>query len=98
MVSIQNPDPALNLLFVWPQDPTMTVEEKIPHMVTWWKEANVQLQTSGLKREMFRDMVKISNLELRDGTNDMFVSLSRAQVPVLLLSAGVGDLVCFSYV
>ena len=71
----------------------MTVDEKVPHMITWWKEANKQLQKSGLKKHMFRDMVKISNLELRDGTNDMFVSLSRAEVPILLLSAGVGDLV-----
>ena len=31
--------------------------------------------------------------ELRDKTNDFFVKLSEAKVPVLLLSAGVGELV-----
>jgi hypothetical protein len=31
--------------------------------------------------------------EFRDKTNDLFVSLAEANVPVLLLSAGVGDLV-----
>lgn len=62
-------------------------------MVTWWTEANKQLQQSGLKKEWFPVMVKESNLELRDKTNDFFVKLSEAKVPVLLLSAGVGELV-----
>ena len=71
----------------------MPVEEKVPHMLMWYHEANKQLQNSGLRKEMFAGMVQESNLEFRDGTNDMFVSLANANVPVLLLSAGLGDLV-----
>ena len=74
----------------------MKVEEKIPHMVTWWQEANKQLQKSGLRKEMFSEMVRESNLEFRDGTDHMFTQLAENQVPVLILSAGVGDLVTTS--
>lgn len=74
-------------------DPHMPVEEKVPHMLMWYHEANKQLQNSGLRKEMFAGMVQESNLEFRDGTNEMFVSLANANVPVLLLSAGLGDLI-----
>jgi hypothetical protein len=67
--------------------------EKYENIGSRWQEANKQLQRSGLKKSMFRDMVEESNLEFRDGTDDFFVELAKSDVPVLLLSAGVGDLV-----
>ena len=74
-------------------DPKMSIEEKIPHMVAWYTEANKALQKSGVHKKDFSDMVKASNVEFRDGSNDMLNFLLKAEIPVLVLSAGLGDLI-----
>ena len=76
------------------QDATMTAEEKTPYMVEWYTQANILLSECGaVKRQMFYDMVKSSNVELRQGTEQMMNHLLKSDVPILVLSAGLGDLV-----
>jgi len=74
-------------------DPVLTTEEKIPHMVKWYEEANKALQRSGVNKDWFSKMVMESNCELRDDTNLLFNLLTSNNVPILVLSAGCGDLV-----
>ena len=74
-------------------DSKMSVEEKIPHMVAWYTEANKALQKSGVHKKDFTDMVKASNVDFRDGSHDMLTYLHDAGIPVLVLSAGLGDLI-----
>merc|ERR1712142_202311 len=75
-------------------DAHMSIEEKTPHMVAWYKEANRMLSGVGtVNKKDFSDMVKDSNVELREGTKEFMSHLSKAQVPVLVLSAGLGDMV-----
>jgi len=74
-------------------DPHLTTEEKIPHMVTWYEEANKALQKSGVNKDWFKKMVSESNCELRDNTNILFNHLTTNNVPILVLSAGCGDIV-----
>ena len=76
------------------QDASMTVEEKTPYMVEWYTKANLLLSECGaVKRHMFQGMIKSSNVELREGTEQMMNHLLKNTVPVLVLSAGLGDLV-----
>jgi len=42
---------------------------------------------------MFQDMIGASNVELREGTEKMMNHLLKNNIPVLVLSAGLGDLV-----
>ena len=76
------------------QDASMTAEEKTPYMVEWYTKANLLLSECGaVKRDMFQGMIKASNVELREGTEKMMNELLKNNVPVLVLSAGLGDLV-----
>ena len=54
------------------------------------------MDASGRSPGPVGEMVRESNLEFRDGTDHMFTQLAENQVPVLILSAGVGDLVTTS--
>ncbi len=78
------------------RDPSLTVEEKAPHMEAWYKEANALLREAGANRSMFPRMVEASlgagAVELRQGAAELLKRLSEASVPVLVLSAGLGDL------
>ena len=46
-----------------------------------------------LFQDWFERMVKASNCELRDDTDKLFDNLKKHEVPILVLSAGCGDLV-----
>ena len=74
-------------------DVSISQEEKIPIMIEWYKEANRCLAESGVKLPWLPLMVDQSNVELRDQTEDMLRSLHLNDIPVLVLSAGVGDLI-----
>ena len=74
------------------QDPDLSIEDKIPIMVEWYTAANKLLKTNGIKREMFGKFVKTSNVEFRDNTKVMLDGLNQADVPVLVMSAGLGDI------
>lgn len=75
-------------------DAHMSIEEKTPHIVEWYNEANRMLADVGtVNRAHFADMVKDSNVELREGTQDLMTHLKGRGVPVLVLSAGLGDMV-----
>jgi len=73
-------------------DPELTIEEKIPHMEAWYKQANQLLQEVGIQKDLFGQFVKTSNVEFRDHTKHMLDHLNSAKVPVLVMSAGLGDI------
>ena len=70
----------------------LTVEEKIPYMVEWYTQANQLLTQIDLEKNMFGKFVKTSNVEFRDHTKKMLDNLHNVNVPVLVLSAGLGDI------
>ena len=72
-------------------DPQLTVEEKIPHMIEWWRTVQSYLLNSTLNRSMFREIVHQSDLELRDGVRTFVLELFRNEVPLLIFSAGLGS-------
>jgi len=74
-------------------DVTISLEKKIPLMIEWYKEANKLLAESKVKSSWFPSMVKESNCELRDGTNTLLNKLHEVNIPVLVLSAGLGNLI-----
>eukprot|EP00092_Neocalanus_flemingeri_P061227 GFUD01073571.1.p1 GENE.GFUD01073571.1~~GFUD01073571.1.p1 ORF type:complete len:304 (-),score=89.29 GFUD01073571.1:26-937(-) len=74
-------------------DMSISLEKKIPIMIEWYKKANGLLSESGVNRSWFPRMVAESNCELRDDTHLLLNRLNHARVPVLVLSAGLGDLI-----
>ncbi|KAL1116314.1 hypothetical protein AAG570_005809 [Ranatra chinensis] len=74
-------------------NPNMTTEEKLPHMKEWWNlNEKLFIDVKYEEHEMESAVVN-SNVHLRVGTEDAFRKLSASGVPVLVFSAGVGDVV-----
>lgn len=74
-------------------NPHMTTEEKIPLMIEWWTKAHDLLQECGLQKGDIRTMVQKSSAMLRDGCSWLFDELNRFEIPVLIFSAGIGDVI-----
>jgi len=74
-------------------DLTISKEEKVPLMIEWYREANKCLAESGVKKSWLSKMVSESNCELRDDTDKLLGMMQKADIPVLVMSAGVGDLI-----
>ena len=74
-------------------DVEMSVEEKIPHMIEWYHQAQSLLLSSNLNRPMIRELVNQSKMELRKGVQEFITELLRSQTPILIFSAGLGDVI-----
>ncbi|KAI8968450.1 pyrimidine 5'-nucleotidase-domain-containing protein [Mycotypha africana] len=74
-------------------DQTMTFEEKVPYMMTWWKEAHASIVQQKLKKQDLQEMVKQVSMELRSGLDRVLAHCRHHSVPFLVFSAGIGDLI-----
>eukprot|EP01061_Rhynchopus_euleeides_P021916 TRINITY_DN35771_c0_g1_i1.p1 TRINITY_DN35771_c0_g1~~TRINITY_DN35771_c0_g1_i1.p1 ORF type:complete len:304 (+),score=132.54 TRINITY_DN35771_c0_g1_i1:53-913(+) len=74
-------------------DPNLPRDEKIQAMLDWVTEANLLLRDSGLKRDMLPVMVQGGKLRLRDLTHEVFDVIAAHDIPLLIFSGGVGNVV-----
>lgn len=72
-------------------DPNLTKEEKTPHMVTWWSTAHEKMIEASLTRAQVEAAVKSSEIILRENEAAFFDKLKN--LPILLFSAGIADIV-----
>ncbi|CAL8101091.1 unnamed protein product [Orchesella dallaii] len=73
-------------------DHKMTVEEKIPHMITWYKGSHNLLIEAQVTKQKIQEMVLTSRALLRDSAVNVLSYLNDHHVPVLIFSAGVGNI------
>jgi len=72
---------------------SMNNEDKIPYMVKWW-DASINLGTkSTINRSQIPEMVKESSVVLRDGVGEFFRVITEHDIPLLVVSAGLGDFI-----
>ncbi|GMS90910.1 hypothetical protein PENTCL1PPCAC_13085, partial [Pristionchus entomophagus] len=74
-------------------DGHMTIEEKIPHMEEWWTQSHEAIVASGVERRVLEQLVLHSNIRLRDNAALLLSHLEKARVPIVMFSAGVGDVI-----
>jgi len=74
-------------------DTKITIAEKIPHMVVWYNLANQLLVDEKINISLFDEMIKRSNIQLREYTTEFFQSTEISDVPVLIFSAGIKELI-----
>ena len=74
-------------------DGRMTREEKLPHMIEWWRKSFTLAANSGIHRDNIGDIVRQSTIRLRDDCKWFFYTLERCDVPLLVFSAGLGDII-----
>ncbi|XP_074835228.1 7-methylguanosine phosphate-specific 5'-nucleotidase isoform X2 [Carettochelys insculpta] len=73
-------------------DPNRTVEEKRPLMIEWWTRAhNLLLQQKILKSDI-AEIVRESEVMLRDRATMFFDKLYHHHIPLFIFSAGLGDI------
>lgn len=77
----------------WPieQSPTMTIEEKTPHMLEWYKTANALFISAGFTRNQVREACLVANCALRPEFPELVALAESNDIPVLIFSAGVKD-------
>ncbi|EYC17874.1 hypothetical protein Y032_0029g1926 [Ancylostoma ceylanicum] len=74
-------------------DPHLTKEEKMPYMVEWWTKAHENYITHGIHRDDIERIVEEVSIRLRDGAGAMLKHLEAASIPMLLFSAGIGNVI-----
>ncbi|GMT30697.1 hypothetical protein PFISCL1PPCAC_21994, partial [Pristionchus fissidentatus] len=72
---------------------SMTVEQKIPHMEAWWGESNDLIVAKGINRTLLEELVQRSNVRMRDNAPALLKKLEDAHVPLIMFSAGIGDII-----
>lgn len=77
-------------------DPHMSEEEKIPHMIQWYEEGHEQILQCGFTRDDFSKMIKQTPVYYRDGTKELVDLMEKHSVPMLVFSAGLGDIIDMS--
>ncbi|XP_053914661.1 cytosolic 5'-nucleotidase 3A isoform X1 [Cuculus canorus] len=73
-------------------DPALTIEEKYPYMVEWYNKSHALLIEQGLQKDKFAEIVRESDVMLKEGYENFFDKLSEHNIPVFIFSAGIGDI------
>ncbi|XP_038072092.1 cytosolic 5'-nucleotidase 3-like isoform X2 [Patiria miniata] len=71
---------------------TLSREEKYQLMTDWWTSAHELLVECNLNRGDIAEMVRDAKVILREHSNIMFEMLEYYGVPLLIFSAGIGDI------
>ncbi|XP_012232120.1 7-methylguanosine phosphate-specific 5'-nucleotidase [Linepithema humile] len=74
-------------------DPYISVNEKSDAMRDWMLAANNLLKDIEFDPNEMEKVALISGNVLRDGTEEIFKKLHKAKVPIIVFSAGLGDMV-----
>lgn len=82
----------LNTYYPIEIDSSRSVEEKLPLMVEWWTKAHDLLVEQKIKKEELAEAVRGSEAKLREGYELFFDHLHQHDIPLLIFSAGIGDI------
>jgi 5'-nucleotidase len=75
-------------------DPNLTRDEKIPHMEKWYSHTNSCLGSQNITRgDMIKAVADCGQFRLRPGVQEAFQILHNKNIPVIILSAGVGNVI-----
>lgn len=73
--------------------PTIQLEEKTKLMEEWWGKTHGLLIEGGLTYDAIKNSVANANIAFRDGVVELFEFLEERDVPVLIFSAGLADII-----
>lgn len=73
--------------------PTIPVEEKTKLMEEWWEKTHALLVEGGLTFDDIRKSVATARMEFREGLLELFQLLEENNVPILIFSAGLADII-----
>ncbi|KDP38325.1 hypothetical protein JCGZ_05755 [Jatropha curcas] len=73
--------------------PTIPIEQKTKLMEEWWGKTHNLLIEGGLTFDAIRDSVATSAIAFREGVVELFELLEERNIPVLIFSAGLADII-----
>merc|ERR1719486_614438 len=74
--------------------PTMSREEKIPHMVEWYTKVNALLAAQNLTRDdVVSAVANCKDFAIRDGVVKAFQLALQKGIPIIVVSAGLGNII-----
>ncbi|XP_031723674.1 cytosolic 5'-nucleotidase 3 isoform X1 [Anarrhichthys ocellatus] len=82
----------LNTYYPIEIDSSRSIADKLPLMVEWWTKAHELLVQQEIKKDLLAIAVRESNAMLRDGYQLLFDHLYEHSIPLLIFSAGIGDI------
>ncbi|OZJ01817.1 hypothetical protein BZG36_04814 [Bifiguratus adelaidae] len=71
----------------------MTQDEKIPHMIDWWHGAHQALIGEKLTKQDVTEIVSESDILFRDGLKQVLDDCFAKDIPFLVFSAGIADVI-----
>lgn len=74
-------------------DNTMNIEEKEKYIIEWYDKCMDLYYKYNLTKEKIEKCIKNSKIELRKGAKDFLIKLSDNNIPVIILSAGIGNVI-----
>eukprot|EP00299_Pterocystis_sp_00344_P020351 c9984_g1_i1.p1 GENE.c9984_g1_i1~~c9984_g1_i1.p1 ORF type:complete len:289 (-),score=93.32 c9984_g1_i1:86-952(-) len=74
-------------------DPNMTDTDKLPFMIEWYEKAHDLLLSHRVTPTAIKDAVAAANVPLREGFEKLIHTLQHHEVPLLIFSAGVGNVI-----
>lgn len=83
----------LNYYLPIEHDHSIPKEQKVPILVEWWKKwLNLTVETQ-LLQETVKKMVKTSKTNFKSGCKLFLESLEQNKIPILIVSAGLGNII-----
>ncbi|BBN69122.1 5'-nucleotidase [Prunus dulcis] len=73
--------------------PTIPIEEKAKLMEEWWTKTHGLLIEGGLTYDGIRQSVADSTIAFREGVVELFEFLEERDIPILIFSAGLADII-----
>ncbi|XP_065001663.1 uncharacterized protein LOC135634883 [Musa acuminata AAA Group] len=73
--------------------PTIPIEEKTKLMEEWWEKTHGLLIEGGVTYDAIKKSVSEATIAFRDGVVELFEFLEELDVPVLVFSAGLADII-----
>ncbi|XP_075684647.1 cytosolic 5'-nucleotidase 3A isoform X2 [Rhinoderma darwinii] len=72
-------------------DPGLTIKEKCPYMIEWYTKSHSLLIEQRFQKDKLEEVVRDSNILLKEGYETFFDKLNEHTIPVFIFSAGLGD-------
>jgi len=74
-------------------DESIPIEERSKKMLEWWQEHLKIMIKYGLNKGVIEDIIKKRVMIPRQGSSDFYDILNKYKIPLLIFSAGKGDLI-----
>ena len=74
-------------------DYTIDIQEKEKYMLEWYEKSMNLYYTYHLTKEKLKECIYNSHLELREGAKDFLNKLYNRNIPVIIFSAGIGNVI-----